>query len=500
MAEINDLSTTDASNTARFPEGMNLSAVNNGARALEGMIARGLKDTIDGSATTGGTSTAYTVAIERGVSAYYDGLTLAVQWDQECGATPTINVTPSGGSALGAKSLYWCDGVQVQAGELKANARSLIQYDGTNFQILSARPRVSLVGTDISGQTEAVVASGDSIVFSDASDSGNLKRDTVQGLVDLIPSGADPLARAAAFTALMLHQVTGAHGPVYQDSFTADTLSVKTNATYSAGDDWYQNLGSATLISQGTGTAFRTFNTNAGNEYDGTTSQANSSSTRDSVASASGFNNYTGKVYSSNKTVSQAVAYSPSDVAFLNSNSADVRLEYSTDTTNGTDGTWTTLQTIASTASGGQTLTFNSFTPVSAKGVRININGNGSNTSAIAEAEFYEAGTPPNMTLRPSARTLDTADPETLLIQAVVEEVSGADASTNVKLAASIDNGTTFTTAAVRTTEYAFGDDRLLMWTVDVSAQSGSQAIWEITTENSEGFRIKQIQETEVYA
>ena len=47
-AEINDLSTTDGSNTGRFPENMNPSAVNDGARALEGMLARGLKDVIDG--------------------------------------------------------------------------------------------------------------------------------------------------------------------------------------------------------------------------------------------------------------------------------------------------------------------------------------------------------------------------------------------------------------------------------------------------------------------
>jgi hypothetical protein len=37
----------------------------------------------------------------------------------------------------------------------------------------------------ISGQTEVVVAAGDSIIFGDADDSNNLKRDTVQGVLDL---------------------------------------------------------------------------------------------------------------------------------------------------------------------------------------------------------------------------------------------------------------------------------------------------------------------------
>jgi hypothetical protein len=44
MAELNDLSVTDASNTARFPEGQSPASLNNAARALEGIIARANKD------------------------------------------------------------------------------------------------------------------------------------------------------------------------------------------------------------------------------------------------------------------------------------------------------------------------------------------------------------------------------------------------------------------------------------------------------------------------
>lgn len=45
MVETHNLSNTDASNTARFPEGMAPSSVNDGARALEGMISRWFFDT-----------------------------------------------------------------------------------------------------------------------------------------------------------------------------------------------------------------------------------------------------------------------------------------------------------------------------------------------------------------------------------------------------------------------------------------------------------------------
>ena len=37
--------------------------------------------------------------------------------------------------------------------------------------------------------TEVTVAAGDSILLGDSSDSGNTKRDTVQGLLDLVPAG-----------------------------------------------------------------------------------------------------------------------------------------------------------------------------------------------------------------------------------------------------------------------------------------------------------------------
>ncbi len=132
MAEINDLDVTDANNTARFPEGMRVNAVNDSARALEAIIARGLKDVIDGSITSAGTTTAYTVASNRTLTAYYDGMTITVQWNATCGATPTVNV-----DSIGAKNLYFPSGTQVTTGDLISGGRSIIQYDGTNFQVLT---------------------------------------------------------------------------------------------------------------------------------------------------------------------------------------------------------------------------------------------------------------------------------------------------------------------------------------------------------------------------
>ena len=134
MADINDLSVTDASNTARFPEGMARATVNNSARALEGILARWHKDN-NGSLATGGTSTAITVTLNQSsIAAWYDGLTFAARITTTCGATPTIN--PTGSGALGAKSLYWAgSGTQLASGDLTSTAVATFMYEATSDKV-----------------------------------------------------------------------------------------------------------------------------------------------------------------------------------------------------------------------------------------------------------------------------------------------------------------------------------------------------------------------------
>lgn len=166
MAEINDLSVTDGSNTARFPENMVLNAVNDGARALEGIIARGLKDTVDGIITTGGSSTAYTAAANRTLSAYYDGLQLTVEFHTASGATPTLNV-----DSVGAQSLVWPDGTAVGATEIPANLFAKVIYDETNTNwVVLTTTGLELTSSDIGStvQAEVITTRGD-IIRGDSS-------------------------------------------------------------------------------------------------------------------------------------------------------------------------------------------------------------------------------------------------------------------------------------------------------------------------------------------
>lgn len=218
MADITDLSTTDASNTGRFPEGMAPSDVNDGARALEGIIARWARDFGDGFVTTGGSSTAYTAASNRTISSYYDGLALFLELHTAAGATPTLNV-----DSVGAQSMVWPDGTAISS-DLPAGL-CLVVYDvtNTNWVVLSATGFTAsstdtLTNKTIDGDdntlldipgsaikdnaidetklkdaligdfTEVTITASDTILLGDADDSGNTKRDTVQGILDLVSS------------------------------------------------------------------------------------------------------------------------------------------------------------------------------------------------------------------------------------------------------------------------------------------------------------------------
>lgn len=182
MAEISDLTIVDASNIARFPENQAPSTVNNGARALEGIIARWNKD-LNASVLTTGTSTAYVYAANQTVAAYYDGLMLGVDFHTTTGAAPTINV-----DTLGAKALVWPDGTALVAGDVTTAGKAMIVYDGTSFQVLTPTRSISsgasaplLDEDDMSSDSATSVASQQSIkAYVDGS--GTLPTNYITGL------------------------------------------------------------------------------------------------------------------------------------------------------------------------------------------------------------------------------------------------------------------------------------------------------------------------------
>ncbi len=149
MAELlngtGSLDVTDSGNDTRWPENMTSSQLNDSARALEGMLARYLKDS-NGSVAVAGTDT-YTATINADTGfALYDGFVFCGDFANANTGAATLNLTPHGGSALGAKSIVKLGGTALASGDIAAGMKVLMVYDGTNFQMITPVANVPTSG------------------------------------------------------------------------------------------------------------------------------------------------------------------------------------------------------------------------------------------------------------------------------------------------------------------------------------------------------------------
>jgi len=125
MAEIQDLAVLDANNTARFGEGQLIPSINDGGRALEGMIARWFKDT-NGSIASSGTSTAFAILTNRTIAAHAAGLTFRFRATVANNGATTITI-----NALAAKPLKRANGDALVTGDIVVNQIVDITYNST---------------------------------------------------------------------------------------------------------------------------------------------------------------------------------------------------------------------------------------------------------------------------------------------------------------------------------------------------------------------------------
>ncbi|MEQ8504579.1 MAG: hypothetical protein RIB80_04585 [Rhodospirillales bacterium] len=190
-AEVDDLSTTDANNTNAsygFPEGMAPSAVNDNARAFQGMIARWYQD-ISGAITAGGSSNAYTLSASRTISAYEDGQVFLFRAGFANSSTASLNV-----DSVGAKEIKKEHDEGLTSGDIEQNQMVAVVYDSTAdvFQVISP-----LIG---SGYTDPLTTRGDLLV-RDASSTTRLAVGVTSGAV-LKSDGTDPSWGSVAATEL----------------------------------------------------------------------------------------------------------------------------------------------------------------------------------------------------------------------------------------------------------------------------------------------------------
>ncbi len=126
MAELNDLSTSAASNTGRFPNGMNIDQLNDASRELEAMQAREFKDRT-GQVASAGTGAAYTLIPNRAVTAYAAGQAFLFKAHVVNTGAATLAI-----SGLAAKPLRKQNGDALQAGDIAAQQMVFAIYNASN--------------------------------------------------------------------------------------------------------------------------------------------------------------------------------------------------------------------------------------------------------------------------------------------------------------------------------------------------------------------------------
>lgn len=168
-ATFNGLSSTESSNApaGTTTVGSNLAP---NLRMIEAHIAAWRDEMAWGTltlTTVAGTANAITATLATagsvtfGPTSYVTGSRfLLTPASTNTGAT-TLNVTsPAGGSALGAKNVFW-NGAACVGGELRASVPCVVEYDGTQFHIIA-----NAFNHGLTLATEQASTSGTSIDFT----------------------------------------------------------------------------------------------------------------------------------------------------------------------------------------------------------------------------------------------------------------------------------------------------------------------------------------------
>lgn len=188
-AEVTDLNTSDAANTgtaanAGFPENMPPSDVNNAARALSGMIARWYDD-VSFAATSGGVANAITATAWRTISAYEQGLTMAITVAVANTSTTSLDV-----DGVGTREILKYHDQPLASGDLEAGQMIIVAYDAAQdaWQLLTpianapgdllAANNLSDLNSAATGRTNLGVAYGNHTIWLPA---GSLAASSVSG-------------------------------------------------------------------------------------------------------------------------------------------------------------------------------------------------------------------------------------------------------------------------------------------------------------------------------
>lgn len=225
------------------------SAVNNAGREDEAILAKWYGD-VSGSLASGGASSAYTLTLNRtkfDVTSSFDGFLIAFQANHANTGATTLNVTPSGGAAAGAKAVVKNYNSALVSGDIVAGQVVVVVYDNSldKFQMISPVPVASTALENIVEDTTPQLGgdldlNGNNIDFpttaniSDCLDEDDMVSDSATSLAtqQSIKAYVDSQITSNDYV-LVQHQVTsGTTGPTYTTaSFQTVTLNTEVTDT-----------------------------------------------------------------------------------------------------------------------------------------------------------------------------------------------------------------------------------------------------------------------------
>jgi len=342
-------------------------------------------------------------------------------------------------------------------------------------------------------------------------------------LLDLCVSSANDLAASSLAYAMASNDALSINGRVgafyLVDDFDSDSLTTKTNASYNAAGDYYTSLGFTTTPS-------------ASGEWSGNTSEISFVGDNvDFIASNTGIyttDTFTGDI-SFQLTLAESVTnscgfaiYDVSEQASFLDNDGSTYGACRTMT-----NAWVVSLHSTSTyykALKGNTIEANdifnqalndvikmerdggvvkvyqnnvlryTFADSSDNEVRIALFEYESGNVRFDDVSWIFPSTPQNITLAPSAMTLDTADPDGITAYIVIDPQETITVGTDIVMTMSIDGGTTDATGTwTKVGSLGSGGEELWRVDADVTAQTGLSLIWEITTHNNKEIRLNGI-------
>lgn len=157
MAEIADLNINDNNNVGRFPENQTIPSINNGARALEGIIARQDRDR-HGYWLTTGTATAYIITTAATYPSLTSGMVFMARFHVASGDNPTFQV-----NALTAKPLRRSGNRRIRPGDILVSAAQLVAYNASidAFECVGIHPNAHLGSYAVASLPTAELVAGD---------------------------------------------------------------------------------------------------------------------------------------------------------------------------------------------------------------------------------------------------------------------------------------------------------------------------------------------------